>query len=121
MNAPLRNADRDLHDAADGQLRAQAIEALVDRLLEGKTVRTLTSRDIFDCAVDDARAPGYSRALDILEAAAALNGKAGDEFSLAANDVAAKAKAMVEGFVLGKADWIEEEAAEIEASAREDA
>lgn len=115
MNAPLRNPDRDLHDAADGQLRAQAVEALVDRLAEGKVVRTLTSRDIFDCAVDDARAPGYSNALDILDAVFALNGKAGDEFFLAANEVAAKAKALVEGFVLGKADWIEEEAAEIEA------
>lgn len=119
MNAPLRNPNRDLNDAADGELRAQAIEALVDRLAEGKAVRTLTSRDIFDCAVDSAQSPTYSNVLDILDTVLALNGKAGDEFFLAANEAAAKAKALVEGFVLGKADWIEEEAAEIERAGEE--
>ena len=110
MNAP----DRNMHDAADGLLKAQAVEALVDRLAAGKAVHTLNARDIFDCALDDVRKPAYIAALDILDAALALNGKAGDEFFLAANEVADKAKALVEAFVLGKEDWIEEEAAEIE-------
>lgn len=110
MNAP----DRNIHDAADGVLKAQAVEALVDRLAAGRSVRTLTSRDIFDCAVDDASKPTYSAVLDILEAVFALNGKAGDEFFLDANEVARKAKEIVESFVLAKEDWIEEEAREIE-------
>lgn len=117
MNAP----ERDLHDAADGELRAQAIETLVDRLVDGKAVHTFTSRDIFDCALDDLAAPAYSRALDVLEAVLALNGKAGDEFFLDANEAARKAKELIEVFVLGKPDWIEEEAAEIDANAEEDA
>lgn len=117
MNAP----DRNLHDEADGLLKEQAVEALVDRLAEGRAVHTITARDIFDCAVDNAQAAAYSNVLDILDAVLALNGKAGDEFFLAANEAAAKAKAVVEAFVQGKADWIEEEAAEIEAHAGEDA
>lgn len=110
MNAP----DRNIHDAADGVLKAQAVEALVDRLAAGRAVRTLTSRDIFDCAVDDASKPTYSAVLDILEAVFALNGKAGDEFFLAANEAADKAKEVIQAFVLAKEDWIEEEASEIE-------
>ncbi len=115
----MNTRDRNLHDEADGVLKAQAVEALVDRLAQGKAVHTLTSRDIFDCAVDDLRASAYAAALDILEAALALNGKAGDEFFLAANEVADKAKAVIEAFVLGKDDWIEEEAAEIEHAGEE--
>lgn len=111
MNAP----DRNIHDAADGLLKEQAIEALVDRLAEGKAVHTFTSRDIFDCAVDNSQSAAYSNVLDILDAVLALNGKAGDEFFLAANEAAAKAKEVIEAFVNGKEDWIEEEAAEIEA------
>lgn len=110
MNAP----DRDLHDAADGALKEQAVEQIVDRLAEGKAVHTWTSRDIFDCAVDNAQDAAYSNALDILDSVLALNGKAGDEFFLAANEVADKAKSLIQAFVLAKDDWIEEEAAEIE-------
>lgn len=115
MNAP----DRNIHDAADGALKEQAVEALVDRLAEGKAVHTYTSRDIFDCAVDNAHDAAYSNALDILEAVLALNGKCGDQFFLAANEVADKAKALIQAFVLAKEDWIEEEAAAIEADREE--
>lgn len=110
----MNTRDRNLHDAADGLLKAQAVEALVDRLAAGKAVHTLNARDIFDCVIDNPNAIAYIAALDILEAVLALNGKCGDEFFLAANEAADKAKDLIEAFVLGKEDWIEEESAEIE-------
>ena len=116
MNAP----DRNLHDEADGALREQAIEALVDRLAERKAVHTVTSRDIFDAAMDDVNKPTYGVILDLLEGLLALNGKCGDEHFLSACELERKAKELVSAYVLGRSDWIEDEASEIEMHAGEE-
>lgn len=112
MNA--RN--HDIHDAADGALRTQALEALVDQLAAGRAVHTITSRDIFDCLIDDVRRPAYAVVLDILDDVLALNGKCGDEHKRATYEIQEKTKALVTGFVEGAhPDWIQEKAEEIEA------
>lgn len=118
MNAPLRQPSRDLHDAADGALREQAVEALVDKLVDGKTIHRTNAQDIFECAVNDELR--YLDVLALLEGLLALNCKAGDHFLLDAAALAERAKEIVQGYVLGKQDWIEEEAAEIEAARYDD-
>lgn len=107
---------RDLHDAADGALKEQAVEALVDRLVEGKAVHTVTARDIFDDLLDDVKKPSYMVLLDLLDGLLALNGKAGNTHLLDCSELERKAKELITAYVLGRGEWIEEEADEIEAS-----
>lgn len=108
------NAPDQLFDTADSVLREDAINNLVDRLLVGDTVHTLTSRDIFDCLVDDYSKPTYHTALDLLEGLAGLNYKCGDAYKIACYDLQEKAKELLKGFVLGHEEWILEAIEEIE-------
>src|SRR5688572_31741959 len=114
MNAPLRVVERDLHDAADGAIKEDALQNLLDRLVTGKTVHTLTSRDIFDCLMDDVNKPTYSHVLDLLDGILNLNNKFGDDHKIASYELQLKASELMKGFLLGKPEWIEEEAEEIE-------
>jgi hypothetical protein len=123
VSADLRNRDAAqarLLDLASFMVQAQ--EEIVEKLVEGKNVHRVNSRDIFDAAVGSiGNDVDYHRALDLLEDVLALNRKTGDDFRLAAHDVARKAKEFVERFVEGKDDWVEERAAELRRDAREDA
>jgi hypothetical protein len=82
---------------------------LIERLISGKSVNRVTSRDIFDTAVDGS----YHQVLDILEAVLALNDKCGDDFFLDANECARNAEKVIEAYVDSKEDWIWERACEI--------
>lgn len=115
MNAP----DRDVHDAADGVLKEQAVEALVDRLIEGKVVHTVTSRDIFNDLMDAYDKPTYPRVLDLLDGLLSLNNKCGDNHMLDCYELERKAKELIQEYVLGRSEWIAEEAEEIELAGEE--
>lgn len=104
--------DRDIHDQADGALRQQAVENLTERLHAGKTVRSLTLRDLIDADLSGPRAE--FAALEVKNLLLADHGERG-----------AKADAYVAGvierYITTNPDLVEEEACEIEAHAEEDA
>lgn len=107
MNAP----DRNLHDAADGQLRAQAIESLSEKIKGGRS--RVTVHDLIDAELDD-----HKRNLLLVEQFSDLVGAESGER-------AALADAIVEGLVArwiaAHADLVEEEAATIEHYEEEEA
>lgn len=98
-----------MSDRADlmpiAKFREQAREELIDKLLAGKVVRTITSRDVFDLAL---QGPDYTNVLDLLEAALALNTEHGDRLT-----VAAKAKSFMESFIESKDEWVQDLAEEL--------
>lgn len=87
----------------------QAREELIEKLIEGKTVNRMTSRDIFDCAADNSSVPLF----DLLENVLGMNREHGDGFRLAGWDCANAAKKIIEDFVDSKPEWIWERACEI--------
>lgn len=111
---PIDTARR-LYQAADDAIADpapyidQAREELIERLIDGKTVNRVTSRDIFDSAHDDSSVALF----DLLENVLRMNREHGDGFRLAAWDCANSAKKMIEAFVDAKPEWIWERACEI--------
>lgn len=87
----------------------QAREEIIDKLISGKTVNKMTSRDIFDSAMDGS----YHNVLDLLDSILSMNDKTGYEYRLCADECADKAKRVIESFVDSKQDWILERASEI--------
>lgn len=102
--APLRDA----HDAADGALKAQAVEALTERLRAGNTVGSLSLRDLIDSDLNGPRA-GFAA----IEVTNLLLADSGERAALAD----AYKDGVIERFLLSPRglELIEEEAAEIEA------
>ncbi len=110
MNAPLRNLDRDQSDAADGLLRAQAIENISERIKEGKN--RMTVLDLLDGELNSER---YKIVLgelaDLLQAQHGEHGATADKI----------VDGLIERYISVHGDLVEDEAAEIEAHAGEEA
>lgn len=111
MNAPLRNPERDLSDAAAGLLRQQAIENISERIKGGRS--KVSVHDLLDTELDD---PKRCRIL-AEDLAKLLTAESGERATLADRIV----DGLVERHISVHGDLVEEEAAEIEAHAGEDA
>ena len=102
MNAP----DRDIHDAAAGELREQAVYNLTERLHGGRTVGRLTLRDLIDSDLNGPRA-GFAT----IEITNLLLADSGERAAKADTYVAG----VIERYLSKRSDLVEEEANEIEA------
>lgn len=98
MNAP----DRNLHDAADGQLRAQAIEAISERIKSGKG--RMGVRDLIDREMNTR--PEFL----LTELEQVLLAEHGEHGALADKLV----EGLIERYIAAHDDIVEEEAATIE-------
>lgn len=107
MNAP----DRNIHDAADGKLREQAIENIAERIKGGRS--KVSVHDLLDTELDN---PTRCRIL-AEDLAKLLTAESGERAALADQIV----DGLVERYISVHGDLVEEEATEIEAHAGEDA
>lgn len=107
MNAPLRVIpDRDIHDAADGELRQQAIESLTFKIKSGKSRMGIF--ELLDCELSSER---YKILLE--EITGLLLNETCEREYIADQIVAG----LIERYLSTKGDLVEEEAAQIEAEA----
>lgn len=109
MNAPPRIPDRDQSDAADGELRQQAIESLTYKIVYGKS--RIGIFELLDFEISSER---YKIVLE--EITTLLLNESGEREYLADQLVAG----MIERYLSTHGDLIEEEANDIEAHAGED-
>lgn len=105
MNAP----DRNLHDAADGELRAQAIENISERIKSGKS--RMGIRDLIDCEMTSR--PEFL----LTELEQVLLAEHGEHGALADKLV----EGLIERYIGAHADLVEEEASTIEHYEQEEA
>ena len=101
MNAPLR--DRDIHDAADGELRKQAIESLSEKIKSGKH-----RNGVFELLDSELNGERYKIVLE--EITTLLLNETMEREDIADRIVSG----LIERYLSTKGDLIEEEAAEIE-------
>ena len=101
MNAPLPN--RDINDAADGELRKQAIESLSEKIKSGKH-----RNGVFELLDSELNGERYKIVLE--EITTLLLNESGEREYLADQMVAG----LIERYLSTKGDLIEEEAAELE-------
>ena len=104
MNAPLRNLDRDVHDAADGELRAQAIESLTYKIISGKH-----RNGIFELLDSELNGERYKILLE--EITTLLLNESGEREYLAEKI----RDGLIERYLSVHGDLVEEEASDIEA------
>lgn len=113
MNAPLRavlhTPDRDIHDAAAGALRQQAIESLTDKIMSGKH-----RNGIFELLDSELNT---ERAKILLEEITGLLCNETVEREYLADQIVA---GLIERYISVNGDLVEEEANDIEAHAEED-
>lgn len=105
-----RTPDRDINDAADGELRKQAIEQISERIKDGR--HRITIADLLDCELDD---PKRCQFLAI-EFGKLLTADV-TEISLIIERIT---DGLIERYLSVNGDMIEEEACDIEAHAGED-
>jgi len=101
VNAPLPN--RDINDAADGELRKQAIESLSEKIKSGKH-----RNGVFELLDSELNGERYKIVLE--EITTLLLNESGEREYLADQMVAG----LIERYLSTKGDLIEEEAAELE-------
>lgn len=99
MNAP----DRDLHDAADGELRAAAVENITHRIISGQS--RITIRDLIDIELSSDRYMPL-----IAEFEALVTAESGERAALADKAV----KGLMDRYIAAHDDLVEEEAETIE-------
>lgn len=107
------DSGRTVSDQHLKELEGQAVENMVDRLIDGKTVNRVCSREIFRDMTDAYDKPQFQTILDLLDGVLSLNYKGGDERVLLLGELEEKAKELIHGYVLGRQDWINEEVEEI--------
>lgn len=105
MNAPLRNPERDLNDAAAGALREQAVENITERIKSGKS--RVGIFELLESELNGERSQIMLEEITIL-----LLNESGERDDLAEKTVAG----MIERWISVHGDVVEDEAATIEAT-----
>lgn len=95
--------------------REQALDNLVSRLVNGKTIERASSRDIFHDLADDISSAEYQTLLDIIDGVLALNHKFGDAHTLACRALEEKANGLIQSYIASREDWLQEEEARLRA------
>lgn len=103
----LVGAVRDIHDMADGALREHAIQNLTERLQDGKRVGRFDLFDLLDCELNSDR---YRILLEEL-GSLIIGGTEACDRAAQADKIR---DGLIERFLLGHPELIEDEAAQIE-------